>query len=182
MTLANNRRIRQILELILGRDHYAVRALLFDKTADANWKVAWHQDLTIAVRERRDVPGFGPWSTKAGVVHVQPPLPVLEHMLAVRLHFDECGLANGPLRVLPGSHRAGKIPEGEISSWPHRVSEEICLVPRGGALLMRPLVLHASSTAMEPTHRRVIHIEYASSSLPGGLEWRWANSQTVGAA
>ena len=36
---------------------------------------------------------------------------------------------------------------------------------------MRPLLLHASSIAIVPTHRRVIHLEYASQSLADGLEW-----------
>ncbi len=133
-----------------------------------------HQDLTIAVRERRDMAGYGPWTSKQGVVHVQPPAAVLEQTLAVRLHVDDSGAGNGPLRVLPGSHRAGKLRDEDIPAWQERLSEEVCLVPRGGALVMRPLLLHASSPATEPRHRRVLHIEYASCELPAGLEWRWA--------
>jgi hypothetical protein len=69
---------------------FPVRAIYFDKTPDSNWNVAWHQNLTIAVRERRDAAGFGPWSVKAGVPHVQPPVELLEHLVAVRLHLDPC--------------------------------------------------------------------------------------------
>jgi hypothetical protein len=36
---------------------------------------------------------------------------------------------------------------------------------------MRPLLLHASSPAADPRHRRVIHLEFAAEPLPGGLEW-----------
>jgi hypothetical protein len=36
---------------------------------------------------------------------------------------------------------------------------------------MRPLILHASSAALEPRRRRVIHLEYAADTLPGELEW-----------
>lgn len=165
--------IRSLVDSILGRDAFPVRAILFDKTPAANWKVSWHQDLTIAVKQLSDTPGYGPWSEKAGVVHVQPPVAVLEGMLAVRLHLDDSGTGNGPLRVLPGSHRAGALRDADIPAWRRRVVEQLCLVPRGGVLLMRPLLLHASSPAAEPQHRRVIHLEYASCELAPGLEWRW---------
>jgi len=175
--LAAGSALRAIIERALGSKAFPTRAILFDKTPVANWKVSWHQDLTIAVKERVEVAGYGPWSEKAGVVHVQPPVELLERMLALRLHIDECTAANGPLRVLAGSHRGGKIRDAEIPVWREKIAETVCLVPRGGALLMRPLVLHASSPAREPGHRRVVHIEYANCALATGLEWRWAEDR-----
>jgi hypothetical protein len=86
-------------------DAFAVPATLFDKTADANWLVPWHQDLTICVKKKVDVPGYGPWTIKAGVPHVQPPVAILDRRLAVRIHLDNCSERNGALRVLPGTHR-----------------------------------------------------------------------------
>lgn len=171
--LARDSALSEIAHALLGRQCFAVRALLFDKTPAINWKVAWHQDLSIAVAERRDVPGFGPWSIKAGVVHVQPPTKILERMLAVRLHLDACGHDNGPVRVLPGSHRAGKIAERTIDPFRGDIGSVTCVVPRGGLLIMRPLLLHASSPATAPQHRRVVHIEFAIDPLPDGLTWRW---------
>ena len=94
---------------ILGDDARPIRGILFDKRPEANWPVAWHQDTTIAVRERRDAPGYGPWSVKAGVPHVQPPASVLERMVTVRLHLDDCPAENGALRVIPRSHERGKL-------------------------------------------------------------------------
>ncbi|HEX8672970.1 MAG TPA: phytanoyl-CoA dioxygenase family protein, partial [Longimicrobium sp.] len=107
--LAESPAVRALVEPVLGAGAFPVRGILFDKTPDANWKVAWHQDLSIAVRERRDVPGFGPWSVKAGVPHVQPPVGVLRNMLTVRLHLDDCDADNGPLQVLPSSHADGVL-------------------------------------------------------------------------
>jgi ectoine hydroxylase-related dioxygenase (phytanoyl-CoA dioxygenase family) len=173
-SLAASPVLRALLDPTLGPHAVPVRAILFDKTPDANWKVTWHQDLTIAVKERVEVDCYGPWSEKDGIVHVQPPRDVLESMLAVRIHLDESTAGNGPLRVLPGSHRAGKLRDAEIPRWRERAMEQVCLVPRGGALLMRPLLIHASSPALKPGHRRVIHIEYANCGLAAGLEWRWA--------
>jgi ectoine hydroxylase-related dioxygenase (phytanoyl-CoA dioxygenase family) len=169
--LANSTPIRCLVEYILGSAAFAVRGLFFDKTPEANWKVAWHQDVSIAVKRRLAVPGFGPWSIKAGVQHVQPPHSVLEQMIAVRLHLDDCGEANGPLQVLPGSHRAGKLSGREIQSWRARTPAVTCNVNRGGLVLMCPLLLHASSAAETPGHRRVIHLEFAGHPLPDGLEW-----------
>lgn len=175
-SLASHTFVRGSAVAVLGSKCLPVRALLFDKTAAANWKVVWHQDLTIAVRARHDVEGYGPWSTKAGVPHVQPPISVLERMVAVRVHLDDCGANNGPVRVLPGSHRAGRISAAEVEVWRRRVAEVSCLVPRGGLLVMRPLLLHASSPAKSPGHRRVIHIEYAATELAGGLAWYEASN------
>ena len=175
--LARSPEIRALVTPTLGESAFAVRGILFDKTPDANWLVPWHQDLTIAVRERSDVPGFGPWSVKAGIVHVQPPAALLERMLTVRLHLDDCTEASGPLRVLPGSHRHGRLGVSEIAQWREAVTEVNCPVPSGGALLMRPLLLHASSPATLPEHRRVIHLEFAAELLSNGLAWQEAVGQ-----
>lgn len=169
--LAESAAIRALVEKVLGPEAVAVRGLLFDKTPGANWKVAWHQDLTIAVKQRREVPDYGPWSIKSGVPHVQPPAAVLEKMLTLRLHLDDCAATNGPLQVLPGSHRAGKLSAENIECWRKKVLAVDCLVKSGGVLLMRPLLLHASSKATQPGHRRVIHLEFAVVELEGGLEW-----------
>lgn len=168
--LADLAKIRTLVKPILGTDAFPVRGLLFDKTPEANWKVPWHQDLSIAVRQRVETAGFGPWSSKAGVVHVQPPIEILEGMLALRIHLDDCNESNGPVRVIPGSHAQGRLNTAEIRQHA-QTSSFSCIVSAGGALLMRPLLLHTSSTSRTPQHRRVIHVEFASHPLPGGLRW-----------
>jgi ectoine hydroxylase-related dioxygenase (phytanoyl-CoA dioxygenase family) len=173
--LARSAAVRSLVEEVLGPDEFVVRGILFDKTPAANWKVTWHQDLTIAVRKKREAPGFGPWSEKAGIPHVQPPAHVLETMLTVRVHLDDCGMENGPVQVIPGSHAAGRIAASAVSDWRSKGEQVHCTTGRGGVLLMRPLILHASSPATVPGHRRVVHLEFAAHDLPGGLEWhgRW---------
>jgi ectoine hydroxylase-related dioxygenase (phytanoyl-CoA dioxygenase family) len=170
--LAQTDAVRSLIEPIVGADAIAVRALFFDKTPEANWPVLWHQDLTIAVAARHDLPGWGPWSTKAGVAHVEPPHTLLATMLTIRLHLDDCRADNGPLRVIPSSHRRGRLTRAEIKAEREATPERILTAPNGGAILMRPLLLHASSPAANPDHRRVIHIEYAPRDvLPPPLEW-----------
>jgi ectoine hydroxylase-related dioxygenase (phytanoyl-CoA dioxygenase family) len=167
----DSRGIRGVVESIVGDEARVVRSILFDKTAEKNWGVPWHQDLTIAALERRDVEGFVGWSVKDGVNHVQAPREVLEKMLTMRLHLDDCGLENGPLRVLPGTHRYGWLDSETIEKMKREVNEQACVVKRGGAVLMRPLLLHASSRATQPAHRRVLHLEFAAGELPGGLKF-----------
>jgi ectoine hydroxylase-related dioxygenase (phytanoyl-CoA dioxygenase family) len=168
--LAASRVVRQIIGVVLGPGCFAVRGILFNKTEQSNWWVVWHQDLTIAVRERREIDGFGPWTTKAGVSHVQPPAEIMSRILAIRLHLDESGPDNGPLRVIPASHLEGRLSTEQVANWP-KTSSVTCIVPTGGAVLMRPLLLHASSTCVVPNPRRVIHLEFAAEELPPGLEW-----------
>lgn len=174
-SLAESRGMRRIAEAGVGVGAHPVRGILFDKSPDANWKVVWHQDLTIGVRERCDVAGFGPWSDKDGAPHVQPPTELLSAMIAVRLHLDDCTADNGPVRVLPGSHRAGRLSASEVDAWRARGSEVECIVAAGGVLAFHSLLLHASSPARLPRHRRVVHIEYVADTwrhLPGGLQWQ----------
>lgn len=169
--------VRRLVAPILGENYFAVRALVFDKnsssTVGANWKVPFHQDLTIAVWEKAEVPGFSAWSIKARVPHVQPPIEILEKMLTVRLHLDDCDADNGALRVLPGSHQSGRLSASDIQQQRQTQNEETCVVPAGGVLLMRPLLLHASSAARTPRRRRVLHLEFSSEELPHGLKWHW---------
>ena len=165
--------VRALIEPHLGPGVFPVRGILFDKTATANWKVAWHQDRSIAVRERCEVAGYGPWSVKDGVPHVQPPVAVLAGMLTLRLHLDDCDLDNGPLRVVPGSHRDGILSDTAIATAVAAGPVVNCCLPAGGVLLMRPLLLHASSAAMQPRHRRVIHVEFSADQLPEELSWAY---------
>jgi ectoine hydroxylase-related dioxygenase (phytanoyl-CoA dioxygenase family) len=169
--LAGSPQLLDLVESVLGPGAFAVRGLLFDKTTLANWSVPWHQDLTIAVQSRIDAPGFGPWNVKAGIPHVRPPIGVLEKMLTLRVHLDDCEAGQGPLRVLPGSHRQGKLGVEATRNWLDRQPAVSCLVPKGGVVMMRPLLLHASSAATEPRRRRVIHLEYAVDALPEGVDW-----------
>jgi hypothetical protein len=157
---------------ILGKEAFVVRGILFDKTSDSNWKVPWHQDVTIAVKNRNETEGYSPWSIKAGVVHVQAPATVLEKMISMRIHLDDCPAENGALRVLPATHRRGKLDHAAIEAEISRGVPVTCEARAGDALVMRPLLIHASSPSSAPNHRRVIHFDYANVELPSGLDWR----------
>jgi ectoine hydroxylase-related dioxygenase (phytanoyl-CoA dioxygenase family) len=168
---AESEKIKNLVELILGAKAKPVRAIFFDKTSEANWKVPWHQDLTIAVREKCETASFTAWTQKAGIYHVQPPTSVMEKMLAVRIHLDDADESNGALKVIPKSHKYGRLSSMEIRDLQKQNKAEICCIKRGGAFLMRPLIVHSSSAGTNPRHRRVIHIEFSAEMLPDGLEW-----------
>jgi ectoine hydroxylase-related dioxygenase (phytanoyl-CoA dioxygenase family) len=163
--------ITSCLSPVLGTGFRLVRGLFFDKTPGANSPMASHQDFSMALRQRHDLPGWGNWSVKSGVPHVQPPAHVLDHMLTLRLHLDDCPADNGALRVLPGSHRNGLLSRQAITDL--GAEPAITVAARAGdGLLMRPLLLHASSPAKAPAHRRVLHLEFAPAGLlPAPLAW-----------
>lgn len=169
--LAWSSAILDLVKPILGPDAKPVKGILFDKTERANWAVPWHQDITISVKTRLPVPGYDAWSEKDGIPHVQPPVDVLENILAVRIHLDPCPAENGALKIIPGSHAHGRLTDDEVDRWRSTVAQVICAVDAGDALLLRPLLLHSSAAATSPNHRRVIHLEYSAHQLPGGLEW-----------
>lgn len=156
---------------VLGEKCHPVRAILFDKTPATNWSLAWHQDRTIAVEQRIEVSGFGPWTVKNGLVHVAPPFELLASMVTLRVHFDAVPATNAPLLIAPGSHRLGRIPEAEISQVVKRCGTKACLADARDIWLYATPILHASEAAIEPTHRRVLQIDFAVGSLPGGLKW-----------
>lgn len=169
--LAKSRKIKDLLGEILGENAKPVRAIFFDKTPEANWKVPWHQDLTIAVKEKRETVGFTAWTQKAKIQHVQPPVSILEQMLAVRIHLDDTDETNGALKVIPNSHENGRLSAADIQLMRRTNQIKICSAKRGEAFLMRPLVVHSSSAGINPKHRRVIHIEFSAAVLPNNLEW-----------
>lgn len=171
--LAFNVKIFSLVKSLIGESAHLVKGIYFDKTAQTNWKVPHHQDLTIAVKNRVDIKGFGPWSIKAGVHHVQAPIHIMKNLLAVRCHLDEMGVENGTLRVIPGSHHLGKITNAQLNRIRESHGEITCCAPKGSIMLMRPLLLHASSKGTRPMNRRVIHFEYAPEGLlPKELVWQ----------
>ncbi len=156
---------------ILGPDSRPVRAILFDKSAKTNWSLGWHQDRTICVRERRDVRGFGPWTIKAGMLHVAPPIAVLEQMVTIRIHLDDVPETNAPLLIAPGSHRLGAVREDAIDAAVSQCGVHACLAEAGDIWVYSTPILHASDVAREPMRRRVLQVDYAAFDLSGGLEW-----------
>ncbi|HYO23998.1 MAG TPA: phytanoyl-CoA dioxygenase family protein [Lacipirellulaceae bacterium] len=169
--LATAAPLSEIVTRALGKGGLPVRGILFNKTPSANWNVPWHQDCMIPVLKRIETPRFGPWAVKAGVPHVEAPAEVLERMVTLRLHLDDCFAENGPLRVVPGTHLRGKLHTREIDALVRNGEEDICTTERGGIVVMHPLTLHASSKATRPGQRRVVHLEYAVETLPNGLAW-----------
>ncbi len=165
------RSMAQIARECIGEGARPVRVLLFDKTPDSNWSVAWHQDRVVAVRERAEVPGFGPWSIKDGVPHVEPPVAVLEGVATLRLHLDDCGADNAPLKVALGSHRLGLVPADRAAAVAEALPVEVCEAGAGDIWAYSTLVLHASERSRAHGHRRVLHVDFAAADLPEPLRW-----------
>lgn len=163
--------IGRIAASILGRNAIAVRALLFDKSADTNWSLGWHQDRTICVKSRRETPNYGPWTVKSGVHHVAPPYALLAEMVTLRVHLDDVPEDNAPLLFAPGSHKIGKIAVDDVEKTARRLGVKTCLAEAGDVWVYSTPILHASEAASAPSRRRVLQVDYSSDNLPAGLEW-----------
>ena len=161
--LAVNPTLVALAESFIGKSAIPFRATLFDKSAMSNWLVAWHQDTALPLAHRVDDTSWGPWSVKGGVLHGIAPAAALATVVALRVHLDDSTSANGPLRVLPGTHTNGVLPHNEIQRMAESVVPVACVASAGAVVAMRPLVVHASSKANDNQSRRVLHIEYAAS-------------------
>lgn len=159
--LASHRKLMEMASAGLGGAAVPFRATLFEKSGQSNWLVVWHQDTALPLTARFDSPEWGPWSEKAGIVYAHAPAWALARVLALRVHLDESGEDNGPLRCIPDSHRLDVLGDEDVFRVARERPSETCLVPRGGVLAMRPLVIHSSSKSATDAPRRVLHIEYA---------------------
>jgi hypothetical protein len=157
-----------------GMAMVAVQCTLFEKSRGKNWLVGMHQDLSIPVAAKVDGGNLRGWSQKEGVWFVQPPVDVLRRMIAIRLHLDPCGLDDGPLKLVPCSHNQGRLDDAAITTLREMHGESTCCLEAGGALIMRPLLLHASSKGSGRSRRRVLHFLFGPPELPCGLAWHKA--------
>lgn len=162
-------KLKSCLQQLFGGGYFAVKSIYFDKPEASNWFVAWHQDLTISVDKRIDIAGYGPWTVKHNQFAVQPPLNILQDNFTIRIHLDDTDEGNGALKVLPGSHLK-EIYRPENIDW-QQETEVSCNVPAGGIMIMRPLLMHASSRTTNNKKRRVVHIEFSRVELPIGIDW-----------
>ncbi len=156
---------------LIGPGARAVGAKLFDKSPARNWALGWHQDRTVPVLERRDVPGFGCWTLKSGLPHCVPPFDYLERSLTLRVHLDPVGEDNAPLLVAPGSHRLGPVAEPDIAATVERLGHRACLAETGDVWAYATPILHASARSAVSGRRRVLQLLYSGEDLPAGLEW-----------
>jgi ectoine hydroxylase-related dioxygenase (phytanoyl-CoA dioxygenase family) len=164
-----NKILNDYIQKIMGDTYFVVKSIYFDKPESSNWFVAYHQDLTISVNKKVDLEGYGPWTVKQNQFAVQPPLSILQDNLTIRIHLDDTTAHNGALKIIPQSHLKG-VYRPETIDW--LVEKEVIgEVPKGGIMIMKPLLLHASSRSTKNQKRRVIHIELSRTALPNELQW-----------
>lgn len=149
----------------------AVRLVAFDKSAEANWALPWHQDRVIAVRERHEIEGFGAWTRKTGVWHVEPPIGLLEQMIFLRVHLDAADEASGCLELARGTHALGFVAAGKAAEVAEAHASELCVATRGDVLAAKALILHRSRASARTVSRRALRVDYSANELPTPLAW-----------
>jgi len=170
-----NKNFKKLIKSI-DKDVFLTKAIYFDKSPKDNWYVTWHQDVPINVLEKIEVDGFKSWTNKKGVISVCPPENISKNTFAMRIHLDDTTNKNGALKVIPGSHNK-RLNDEEIKLISNNSIPFISEIAAGGAQLIKPLLLHASSPTTVQKRRRVLHLEFSSIKLPNGL--KYAEHQTL---
>lgn len=168
LELLLNESLRKLLNEV-APDYFIIKSIYFDKPSSSNWRVNWHQDLTIYVKEKVETVGFKNWTKKNDEFGVQPPTEYLGSIVTLRIHLDDTDETNGALKVIPHSHSVGVLRNTTVSFTDR--DAVICPVPSCGVMLMKPLLFHSSSRSEGEKQRRVIHLELCDLELPEGLEW-----------
>lgn len=162
-----NQKLNDIIKSNFGKDFFITKSIYFDKPEKSNWFVSYHQDLTISVDKKVELENFQNWTNKQNQFAVQPPTKILENNFTIRIHLDKTTNENGALKVINKSHTKGVCRIENLNL----KDETICEVEKGGIMIMKPLLFHASNKTTNNERRRVIHIEFSNQQLPNELEW-----------
>lgn len=164
-----NKKLTELISNLSKSEYFLTKAIYFDKPSESNWFVAYHQDLSISVDKKADLKNYSNWTFKKGQYGVQPPIEILEDTITIRIHLDKTSKKNGALKVIPKSHLNG-IVRNDSKDW-NTENEFVCEVEKGGVMLMKPLILHASNRTTNRKKRRVIHLEFNKHYLTEALAW-----------
>ena len=173
-TLARQIKQHPQIDALLPNQAKAVQSTYFNKSPNNNWLVSTHRDQFIPVKQRIKHPRWTAWSEKEGVTFARPPIDVLNQLVVVRLHLEDNNTENGPLKVIPQSHHVNSLtPQSDQQTQATGKKNVSCIIKQGGALVMKPLLLHASEKSKRG-ERRVIHFLFGPAQLPHGAQWHQA--------
>ena len=164
-----NKKLANLISDLSESEYFLTKAIYFDKPSESNWFVAYHQDLSISVDKKADLENYVNWTFKKKQHGVQPPIEILQDTITIRIHLDNTDKNNGALKVIPKSHLK-RIIRADSKDW-NIENEFVCEVEKGGAMLMKPLILHASNRTTNGKKRRVIHLEFNKHNLTEPLDW-----------
>ncbi len=156
---------------LLGGKAWPVRAVFFNKDASSNWLTPWHQDRTIPLQARHDLPGFQVWSLKNGIHHVEPPMEVIKNMVTLKVHLDPCYYDSGPIRIALGSHRLGRVEVSGMEAAVANAEHVDCVAAKGDVWAVATSILHSSGKSTRADSRRILHLDFANYDLPQPLQW-----------
>lgn len=164
-----NSKLKELIFSLYKSDYFLTKAIYFDKPTKSNWFVPYHQDLSISVNKKADLENYVNWTFKKNQYGVQPPIEILNDTITIRIHLDYTNENNGALKVIPKSHLNGII-RTNSEQWNIK-NEKVIEMKRGGIMLMKPLILHASNKTTNHKKRRVIHLEFNNHQLQKPLDW-----------
>lgn len=164
-----NQQFVNLYQSVSNENYFLSKAIFFNKPSQSNWFVGYHQDMSISVKNKVEKDGYTNWTHKNGQLGVIPPKEVLENTITFRIHLDDTDATNGALKVIPKTHTKGFIRIDENFEKENLGEEYLCNVKKGGVMLMKPLLLHASAKSTSEFDRRVIHLEFSNKEIP--MNW-----------
>jgi hypothetical protein len=144
-----------------------LRIVAFKKDAGANWFVPAHQDRSIPIPSAQLPPGFSRPTRKGDGWQAEAPIEVLQAMRNIRVFIDPATEDDGPLEVMPGTHRLGRIAQSAIPTIADEIRWHALTGNAGDVVVLSPLLLHRSRRAAQPRGRRVLQLECIPHSLIG---------------
>jgi ectoine hydroxylase-related dioxygenase (phytanoyl-CoA dioxygenase family) len=146
----------------IGPNYRCISSTYYDKPPGSKWELGFHQDVHIHLKYKLDDIRFRSWIQRDKYYQVQPPIEVLENIVAIRIHLDDCKIENGALRIIPESHKMGLINMAD-----YKIENIVDIEMKEGDILkISPLLLHASGDNSTGERRRVIHLEFSNINLP----------------
>jgi hypothetical protein len=164
-----NSKFKYLVNELFKSNCFLTKGIYFNKPKESNWFVGYHQDLSISVKTKTVLNDYINWTFKKGRYGVQPPNQILSDTITIRIHLDDTNKENGALRVIPKSHLKGVIRLDSMGL--DTKNEFVCEMKKGGVMLMKPLILHASGRTTNGKNRRVIHLELNKHDLQEPLSW-----------
>jgi len=153
-----NRNLTRLVEYIDPKA-FLVKATFFNNAPSQEKYQNWHQIEPFAC------------ASKEGIIYMETISDAIAgNVFCIRIHLDDVQEGNGQQLVLPGSHKK-RFTRSEINLLSHNSHSYAPDLSSGSVLVMNALLLTSFSKPPNLKRRRVLHLEFTSSSLPDGLEW-----------
>ncbi len=165
--LRSHPRILEPVEQVFGEPAHLFQSRLNVKSGFAGGGWAWHQD-------------FNQWQRHDGLL--------TPRAMVVGIFLDDVNPCNGPLMIIPRSHRSGHIPVPDkmdisfeaVTALANAHGIAPLMGPPGTTIFFDCLIVHGSAPNVSPWPRRIFYCNYVPASCRELQPWRaWWHCDTA---